>query len=307
MSRGGRWRLAMSVARTAAAVGFAGALAWGGWVVASSLRQNSSRMPAAAKAVPIRPPELTTTRDGVLDNAWLARTLALRPNISLMELDLEKLRARVLADRQILTANLTRQFPDRLLVQVTERSPLARLRVEEAGHARDLLVAQDGVVFAGSGFDPAMVETLPWLSGIALVPEDNGFRPLPRMDVISRFLTDAQFAAEHLYRSWQIVSLARLESDGEIEVITKDNTTVVFNAREPFFTQLANLDFMVDKLAALPRARARIDLSLGREVPVMLEPLGTSADAKDAAAWRAAPAANNFLLRVPLSSAAKSP
>ena len=115
----------------------------------AALQENPRKIPATAKAVPMKPPELKTMRDGVLDDAWLARTLEIPPGASLMELDLEKLQARVLADRQVLTANITRLFPDRLIVQVTERMPIARIRVDLGVVQRDLLVARDGVLFFG--------------------------------------------------------------------------------------------------------------------------------------------------------------
>lgn len=276
MSPGGRWRQAMVRVRQAALVVFVAVLLWGIGLIASALMENSPHMPAVAKAVPMGALELRTARNGVLDSAWLARTLALPKRVSLMELDLGKLRDRLLADGQVLTVNLTRQFPDRLIVQITERTPVARIRVEQAGRSRDWLVARDGVMFGGAGYDASVLDSMPWLGGVALVSEGGGFRPIPRMDTISRLLTDAQFAAEPLYRSWQIVSLARLDSDNEIEVTTKDNTTIVFGAKGEFFVQLSNLDYMMERLARLPRASARIDLSLGREVPVMIEQLAAT-------------------------------
>lgn len=273
MSRGGRWRRWRAIAGTTALLALLGGLAAGGWLIVAALQENSPQMPDIAKTVAIRAPELRTTRDGVLDDAWLARTLALPPRVSLMELDLEKLRARVLADGQVLTASLTRQFPDRLIVHVTERTPLARLRIEHAGQPCDFLVARDGVVFAGHGFDPVLLDSLPWLAGVKLATDGGGFRPIARMNMVAQLLTDAQLAAGHLYRTWRIVSLERLDSDDEFEVTTSDHTTIVFSAKGGFIVQLANLDYMMEKLARLPPARARIDLSLGREVPVRIEPL----------------------------------
>lgn len=276
MSRGGRWRRTMAGVRLAALGLFVVGFGWGLWMIASTLREKSPRIPEVAKAVPMKAPELRTTRDGVLDDAWLGRTLALPVGASLMELNLEKLRSRLLTDGQVLTANLTRIFPDRLLVTITERTPVARIRAGQEGNSRDWLVARDGVVFAGAGYSEAVLESMPWLAGIALVPEGAGFRPIPRMDVVSRLLTDAQFAAEPLYRMWQVVSMARLDSDNEIEVTMKDNTTVVFGAKGGFFVQLSNLDFMMERISRLPRAKTRIDLSLGREVPVMVEPVAAT-------------------------------
>ena len=266
----------MAGVRVAALGLFVVGFGWGLWMIASALREKSPRIPEVAKAVPMKAPELRTTRDGVLDDAWLGRTLALPAGASLMELNLEKLRSRLLTDGQVLTANLTRIFPDRLLVTISERTPVARIRAGQEGNSRDWLVARDGVVFAGAGYSEAVLESMPWLAGIALVPEGAGFRPIPRMDVVSRLLTDAQFAAEPLYRMWQVVSMARLDSDNEIEVTMKDNTTVVFGAKGGFFVQLSNLDFMMERISRLPRAKTRIDLSLGREVPVMVEPVAAT-------------------------------
>ncbi len=279
MSRGGRWRRVLQGARATALIAVLSGLAWGAYMVALSLRRTSPKIAAVAKTVPMKAPELRTTRDGVLDGAWLARTLELPARVSLLEIDLERLRARVLADEQVLTASLTRVFPDRLIVQVTERTPVARVRVGH-GLIRDLLVARDGVVFAGSGFDPAMIATLPWLAGVTLTPEGTGFKPVARMNEVARLLTDAQLAAEHLYLAWQNVSLARLESDNEIEITTRDHTTIVFSAKGVFFVQLANLDYVMERRLRLPQTRARIDLSLGREVPVMIEPLAAAIEAK---------------------------
>jgi cell division protein FtsQ len=271
MSNGGRWRLVMAAVRAAGMVGLFAGMAWGAWMVLAALQDNPRRIPTAAKSVPVRPPELRTMRDGVLDDAWLARTLEIPPGASLMELDLENLQARVLADQQVLTANLTRIFPDRLVVQITERMPIARIRVDLDGVQRDLLVARDGVLFFGTGFDAGMLKTLPWLDGMVIAREGAAFRPIARMEIVAQLIADAQFSAPHLYQYWQSVSLARLESDRELEVTMKNGTTALFTAKGSFFVQLANFDEIVDRLSRIPGARARVDLTLGREVPVTIE------------------------------------
>jgi hypothetical protein len=62
--------------------------------------------------------------------------------------------------------------------------------------------------------------------------------------------------------------------------VTKEGHTIVFNAVGGFFVQLAKLDSILEKLASAPGARARIDLSLGREVPVKLDGLAINRDSK---------------------------
>jgi cell division protein FtsQ len=67
-----------------------------------------------------------------------------------------------------------------------------------------------------------------------------------------------------------VISLARLATDRELEARTVAGTTVVFGARGDFFRQLAKLDYLWDSLASAPGVPARIDLTLGREIPVMI-------------------------------------
>jgi cell division protein FtsQ len=280
MSRGGRWRLALSTSRTIALGVLIAALAWGVWLVVAALRENPNTMPSVAKSVPIKAPELVTSHGGVLDAEWLAHALALPANASLMELDLEQLRARLLSDGQVLTATLTRSFPDRLIVKVTERTPLARIKADFGNESRELLVARDGVVFFGHGYDRTLLDSLPWLGGMALVRDGAWFHPVGKMDVVAELLSKAQDEAPHLYESWHIISLQHLDNDHELEVTTKAGTKIVFNARGSFFMQLARLDYMLEKLAQTPANIVRIDLSLGREVPVLVDPPPVTIDPK---------------------------
>lgn len=277
MSRGGRLRLILAGARTVAVGCFIAGVAWGGWTVFEALQHDGLPKSAAAKTVPLKTPELQTTRDGVLDNAWLVRTLRLPAGISLIELDLANLRERLLADRQVLSAGLTRHFPDRLTVQLTERTPIARVRVMENGQERDFLVATDGVVYLGTGYDPAMLRTLPWLDGMHLARDGTGFRATVDLDPVARLLVAAQYSAPHLYRTWQTVSLTRLALDREVEVINGQGVTVVFNAKGEYFPQLARLDYVLERRERLQAAGpGRIDLSLGREVPFTIEPVAAT-------------------------------
>ena len=290
MSQEGRWRLTLSGLRATGVVVVAAGLVWGGWIVADVLQESPKKLPAIAAAVPVKNFELST--DGVLDKPWLQQTLALPKGAALMELDLEQLRARLLIHGQVATANLTRKFPDTLVVKLTERSPIVRLRVRaDNGDERTLLVARDGVFFDGAGFDEAKVAALPWLDGVKPVRQGDGFRPIDGMVVAAELLAKAQFEAGHLYANWHSVSLARLDSDREIEVRTKQGTLVVFGADGDFRVQLARLNYQVEQFEARKLAAARIDLSLGREVVVALaQPPSAPASAPAGVAARPKPA-----------------
>jgi len=267
MSREGRRRLVFSTLRFATAVTVLAGVVVGAWQVTRELRDNSLASDPAA--VPLDPPKLET--DGYLgaDPAWLARTLALPKHATLMTLDLEELRARLLAQGQVNTAVLTKVFPSTLRIRLTERTPMARVLAQLAdGETKPFLVARDGVVFAGIGYGAELLETLPWLEPAKLTRVGEGFLPIAGMGAAADLLGKARLEAEHLYAKWRVVSLARLNVDAEIEVRTDSGATIVFSATTDYFTQIAKLDLTLDRLAAKGLAAKRIDLANGRDVTV---------------------------------------
>jgi hypothetical protein len=100
------------------------------------------------------------------------------------------------------------------------------------------------------------------------------------MASVAQLLADAQYAAMPLYRTWVSLSLARLAADREIEVHTRDGSTIIFSAARDFFVQLATLDYLATRVRREPGSHARIDLTLGRNVPVMITPAGEAGAAR---------------------------
>jgi cell division septal protein FtsQ len=267
MSREGRRRLAMGSVRAIVGVLVTAAVCWVGWGVFTVLREGPESVLGASKSERVR--NLVLVTDGVLDRNWLARTLAIPSNATLMGLDLDQLRSRVLADPQVASASVSRNFPDTVTVRVSERSPVVRLAAQLGGDApRTLLVSRDGVAFDGTGFDPAMVASLPWIEGVPLVRQGTSIAPIAGMTAVSDLLSSAKLEAENLYSTWQVISVGRLASDGEIEVRTKDGMRVVFGTNENFLRQIARLDLLIDSTTDPTRPLMRVDLSLGSQVPV---------------------------------------
>jgi len=273
MSREGRRRFLLRACRLLGAVATLVAAGWASWQVAQVWDNGSRHLPDAAEAKPIGKNLLLQT-DGVLDQAWLAATLALPKKATLMDLDLTKLKARLLVHGQVATAALVRKFPATLSVRLTERMPIARVMAEAAGGERSaLLVARDGAVYPGVGYDRDLIESLPWLDGIKLTPQAGGYAPIVGMDAVADLLGRAKLEADWLYRDWHAVSLARLESDGQIGVRLRSGTSIIFSAKDDFFGQLAKLDYILDTAASAHPGQptvGEIDLSLGNQVPVRL-------------------------------------
>jgi cell division protein FtsQ len=267
MSGEGRRRMAMGAMRAAIGSAVIIMVSWGAWQVVAVLRDNPDGMPDAAKSDRVR--SLVLSTDGVLDKVWLAKTLSISPDATLMGLDLNQLRQRVLSDSQVSSAAIVRNFPDTLTVRISERSPVARLMAQADGAApKMLLVSRDGVAFEGTGFDAAMVETLPWLDGIKMSRSGGALAPIGGMRAVSDLLASAKLEAENLYRTWQVISLARLTTDGEIEVRTRDGMKIIFGTKEDYLRQIARLDLLVDASSDPTRPLREVNLALGAQVPV---------------------------------------
>ena len=299
LSSGGRRRLTWRVVKTVGAVVICGALVWGGFQVAATLREGQKQPAGAMESAPVK--DLVLVTDGVLNQAWLSRTLALPKNTSLMALDLFQLRNRVLASGQVRSATLTRSFPATLAVSLAERMPVARLSAQDRdGSVRTMLVARDGVVYEGVGYDPSMITTLPWIAGVKLTRVGGSFQPIAGMEPVAELLAKAKLEAEHLYATWKVVSLAKLEGDNEIEVTTKDETKIRFATTEDFFRQLANLDAILDAAAAHPeKALREINLAVGLQVPVSFGDAAPAEPGTTAVKTSSAPAASAPRLVLP--------
>ena len=287
MSSGSRRRMVFRGLKAAGVLAVLAAVVWGGLEVAATFSTSPKKAPDAMASAPVK--ELVLVTDGVLDQAWTARTLALPKNTSLMALDLFQLRTRLLASGQVRAAALTRGFPSTLAVNLSERMPVVRLAAQDRESApRTLLVARDGVVYEGVGYGPDLLSTLPWLDGVKLVRAGGVFQPIAGMEAVADLLAKAKLEAEHLYATWRVVSLARLESDGELEVATRDGIKITFGLNEDFFRQLAGLDAVLDAAQAHPEKSPReINLAVGAQVPVAfsgVEPAAASPAARPAPA-----------------------
>jgi len=277
-TRTGRRRLVLSAVRFWTITGLFVASLLAGYVAFRTWRDNPGGLAGPAESVPLR--EIIARSDGVLDLAWVKRTLAVEPGVGLMTLDLLALHDRLLASGQVQTAVISRRFPDVLSVVLEERSPVLRVLAQgEDGIGNALFVARDGTVFSGEGYAETLISGLPWLEGVTLTRDvsGRGFARIDGLAAVSDLLGTARTAAPALGRSFHSVSLARFARDRLIIVRTPEVAEIFFGAHAElgFFQQLARLDYILDELRAQPSPQPirSINLSLGgRQVPVAFEP-----------------------------------
>jgi cell division protein FtsQ len=234
---------------------------------------HPSEITDAGRSIPLK--RVVFSTDGVLDQPWLDRTLALPKTASLMNLDLAALERRLLASGQVQAVVLRRRFADNALaVTLQEREPVVRMMVQLGGAPPcERLVAADGVVFEGVAYGPAALNRLPWLGGVRLRhTADHGFEPIAEMRRTAELLRTAHALVPDLCAGWDVVSLARFASDHEIAVRSRLIPEIVFDVRKEFPEQLARLDYIVDFLRSKGSPPLqRIDLALGDQVPVELQ------------------------------------
>ncbi|HWZ95520.1 MAG TPA: FtsQ-type POTRA domain-containing protein [Opitutaceae bacterium] len=271
MSKAGRRRRLACTLKFAGVASVLALIVWGAIEIAETMGGSPNKLGLADSGPPLKDIALAT--DGVLDRAWAERTLTVPKNATLMSLDLYALRTRLLANGQVKAAVLTRNFPATLAVNIQERSPVARVQVQVGDEPpRAFLVARDGVVYDGNNYAPALLTTLPWLDGVKLVRAGDSFAPIDGMDTVADLLATAHNQAEHLYRTFLVISLARLASDGELVVRSKDIPEITFNTRDDFFRQLARLDYVLDLARTQPdKPLKSVNLANGLQVPVTVD------------------------------------
>jgi cell division protein FtsQ len=279
----GKKRLAFAVGNIVGLALVIGAAGWGIYELVSVWENNPSRITAAASSVPLR--EIALRTDGVLDKAWVMRTLELPKGARLMELDLPTLQERLLATGQVQTAVVTRKFPDVLAVTIQERSPVARIMAQVGtGEPQAYMVARDGSVYQGVGYDLQLAETLPFLDGVKLVRSGSGFARIEDLDQVSDLLGAARANAPALYRTFRVVSLARFAVDATITVKSTEVDAITFGVvSDGFYKQLARLDYILDETRRQNPSQPLKAVNLavgGSQVPVAFDIPTVTADGR---------------------------
>ncbi len=91
--------------------------------------------------------------------------LLLTPEINLVNADIPAMESRILANPKVAAVNVSRSFPDKLVVDLTERKAVACVLVNEEIGTKSIAIDEEGVAFAYMD-SIAPASKLPVLSGI---------------------------------------------------------------------------------------------------------------------------------------------
>ena len=308
--REGKKRLVMAIGNIIGLVLVLGASAWGVYVIVHLWRTNPTRITSPTKGAPIR--DFAVRTDGVLDQAWVQRTLDLPKDSSLMQLDLADLKRLLEESGQVSKAVLQRKFPDVLVVTLQERTPVARV-MALIGDAAPVafMVARDGTVYSGFGYDSAMAGGLPYIDGVKLIRDGAAFSRIEGMEAVADLLGTAQVSAPELYRTFRIVSLARFALDRTLAVKSAEVDVITFgSSQDSFYRQLARLDYIMEETRR-QNATARlksVNLAIGdKQVPVAFDTVHADSPRPSSASnARPGPSAGASLFSIPSRNSSPS-
>ena len=212
--------------------------------------------------------------DGVLSQKWFMNWFGPLRGRSLMEIDIDKIRADLEEEDQVVSAQIKRIFPATLEICLQEQSPIMVLRLKvKSGGYNDWLVSADGSLYLGEGYSPARLSLLPSLAvppnALKRNEDGKGLKPLYEVSKIAPLLDLARREYPAFYRDWKVVSYdLNNEYDPVSHILIHSGKVknIRFSPRQ-FATQMKRLHYLLPE----PDFRIKqmiesIDLSHDRSV-----------------------------------------
>lgn len=214
--------------------------------------------------------------DGVLSHAEIISQAGLRPGLNTFAIDLPTVRLRLLRHPRIASAEVHRELPDTIRMQVRERFPVARVKaVSQPGFELAYLLDETGHVMMPfvRGQVPADAmdaeASLPLLVGWTPVPFVVG-RAMAESQVIAGLRFLASFENSTMAGLTDIVSVD-VGRPQELDVQTVLGSRVTFGVRDAdtqFETQLLHWFAVHQDSSSRGRMIGTLDLSVTNHAPL---------------------------------------
>lgn len=205
--------------------------------------------------------------NGQLPARWLQSFLALAPNTEMMAVDIFALKEKLESHPQIIQADVERNFPNELRVQLSEQIPVLRLvLMDKKGRQQLKLVSESGSIFTPIGYQARDLKKLPFVQPYK--SSEGKYFPIRGVARISELLQQFNEKAPSLRAQIKVVSLEHFSGDplvpGEvIQIQTSFIPAIILGAHQELGAQLDRLNFILKHIADRGNPSiARIDLSL---------------------------------------------
>ena len=244
----------------------------GSWFLKNRTTFASGPIDITGPGLPIA--RVSFVSDGVLHSEWFNNWFGPLRGRTLMDIDIERVQNDLMAEKQVAFARVSRNFPDTLKIEIREKFPVLRLCLRtKAKGEQTWLVASDGSLYLGYGYNRASLRHLPFLSVnpklLKPLADQEGYENLAGISKVAPLLSVARRDYPGIYQNWQIVSYERPDQKdpgAHISVKSKKIKKLRF-APSDFANQLRRLKYLLNE-PDFKRATVieSIDLSHDRSV-----------------------------------------
>jgi cell division septal protein FtsQ len=244
-----------------------------GYVVFYSPSQVSSNMGNQSEQKVSR---VLFTSDGVLNEIWFERTFGALTNKNVMDIDVRNLKDRLELVGQIREASVSRDMPDRLIVEVRECQPVLKARYLSQGMHKSLLVSREGRIYEGVLYPSKTLKYLPYLAGVKLQMSSEGFKPIEGMEDVSDLIRSLRDQSSDFYRTITAVDLSHYETREKvpgsfIRMLSRNYGEVIFGHKQ-ISEQIVRLQqILAYQKENEVRAIRKIDLSFPAQAVVQYD------------------------------------
>ncbi len=216
--------------------------------------------------------EIVVENDGVLDREVITQFIAAREGANLLAFDLDLARRNLELIPLVRRAEVRRVLPSRLVIQVEERRPVARLQVRrpELRNA-EFLIDRSGTVFKslelsdGRVIHPQLSGTIPVLTNVSPTDIQVGRKATsPSIYQALEWLDEFQQSAA---ASMAEVVAVELSHPRRLVAHTRSGTAVTFETQD-YVQQIRRLGVILWWAGREQRQPATVNLAVGQSVPV---------------------------------------
>lgn len=206
--------------------------------------------------------------DGHITKKFLIKALAIRKDILFSEINIFKLKEKLLNISQIKDVYIERQFPASIFIKIKERIPLLKFVIQTRDKIELLFIDKfDGSIFRGSCLPKSVILTIPYvdLNLERSKQTKMGYQNVRGITKINQFINLLEKEYPDIYKDVNKISLLNYDPREEalwsrIEIHKKNGQIISFSPQN-LNIQLLNLDYMLNEYGLRYKKMKKIDLS----------------------------------------------